>query len=192
MGSPKLIIRTTPRTGSNLLCHSLATHPDVRYAGEYYNNDISRIYPEYLNNRISGNWNLTKTLYLEPIPPKLFSSTTVLPKYSPSVYSEPIPYTPVTVFLYRENISEQHASYLKACQTGEWIAGCFNTPEIPIKNFIELVQQTNTKLINICSYHISYEKLISYWDESITKILDMMKWKQQSLSQATQRVNIKI
>ena len=188
MVSPKLIIRTTPRTGSNLLCHSLATHPDVRYAGEYYNNDISRIYPEYLNNRISGNWNLTKTLYLEPIPPKLFSSTTVLPTYSPSVYSEPIPYTSITVFLYRENISEQHASYLRACETGEWIAGCFNAPEIPIKDFVKTVQECNKELSKSCRYHISYEELLTSWDQVITKILDIMKWKHLVLSQATQKI----
>lgn len=189
MVSPKLIIRTTPRSGSNLLCHSLAQHPDVRYAGEYYTEDTNRVYEDYLENKLSGNWNLTKIFYLEPIPIKLFSginvsSNTTIPHKDPSAYSF------VSIFLYRENIEAQALSYVRACTSGEWINGCFNEPEIPLDDFVERVKTSNTELINLCRYHISYEELISNWDDVISKILDIMQWKPMKIPQALQKQSV--
>jgi len=181
----RLIIRTTPRSGSNLLCHSLAQHPEVKYTGEYFNPDPKRTLPEFWNNRMTY-WNLTKLMYLEPIPNAVYSENKFThPDDDYSSLDVPLlSYTPVCLFLYRENIAAQHESYLRACRSGEWVEGLTVDPIEPLVDFVERVQVTNTELINQCRYHISYEELLSNWDEVISKILDIMQWKPMNLPPA--------
>lgn len=182
----RLIIRTTPRSGSNLLCHSLAQHPEVRYAGEYFNPDPERTLPEFWDNRLSGNWNLTKLMYLEPIPNTIYSANKFTQTYDDysSLDVPVLSYNPVCIFLFRENIQAQHESYIRACRSGEWVNGLTVDSIEPLSDFIERVQITNTELINHCRYHVSYEELISNWDNVISKILDIMQWEPMSLPPA--------
>jgi len=182
----RLIIRTTPRSGSNLLCHSLSQHPEIKYTGEYFNPDPERTLQEFWDNRMSGNWNLTKLMYLEPIPNSNYHSNKFSVTYDDysSLDVPLLSYNPVCLFLYRENIAEQHESYLRACRSGEWVNGLTVDPIEPLVDFVERVQVTNTELINQCRYHISYEELLSNWDDVISKILDIMQWKSMSLPPA--------
>ena len=143
-----LTIRTTPRTGSNLLMMSLAKHPEVRSAGEFYCTDPKRCFAEAWANKKLGNWNLTKTFFLE----------------------EP-PRAGLTVFLYRRDRDAQLKSYLRACETGEWIQGMFSTPGEPRQDFLEQVEQAYKSVRNTCHMTISYEDLIEHWDEYIDAIL---------------------
>lgn len=184
--SSRLIIRTTPRSGSNLLCHSLSQHPEIKYAGEYFNPDPERTLQEFWDNRMSGNWNLTKLMYLEPIPNSNYHSNKFSVTYDDysSLDVPLLSYNPVCLFLFRENIAKQHESYLRACRSGEWVNGLTVDPIEPLVDFVERVQVTNTELINQCRYHISYEELLSNWDDVISKILDIMQWKSMSLPPA--------
>ncbi len=145
-----LTIRTTPRTGSNLLMHSLALYPEAKSAGEYYCNDASRCSPLDWSNKKSGEWNLTKTFYLqEP------------PKPGPSI------------FLYRKDVNSQYQSYLKACETGEWLQGMKSPPVTPIPNFLEMVCRTTEKVGPICDLVLAYEDLVLQWETCIASILDL-------------------
>jgi len=181
----RLIIRTTPRSGSNLLCHSLAQHPEVKYTGEYFNPDPERTLPEFWNNRMTY-WNLTKLMYLEPIPNAVYSENKFTQTYDDysSLDVPLLSYNPVCLFLFRENIEAQHESYRRACRSGEWVEGLTVDPIEPLVDFVERVQVTNTELINQCRYHISYEELLSNWDDVISKILDIMQWKPMNLPPA--------
>ncbi|MFN7318034.1 MAG: hypothetical protein ACK5S6_00865 [bacterium] len=151
MGNTNILtIRTTPRTGSNLLMHSLASHPEVKSAGEYYCTDESRCTAQAWANKKSGDWNLTKTFFFEE-PPK------------------PGP----TVFLYRQDMLAQYNSYLKACETGEWMHGMVSPPVKPIRNFLELVSRTSRDVGPKCDLIVKYEDLMLKWDSVISSILEL-------------------
>jgi len=159
-----LTIRTTPRTGSNLLMHSLAKHPEVKSAGEYYCVEESRCTVEAWSNKKSGDWNLTKTFFLEE-PPKLG----------------------LTLFLCRKDIEAQHASYIKACSTGEWMSGMVSDPVQPLHDFVHLVEETNRRIAPLCDLVFTYEDLVESWDESIRNILNSWGLQQLSLDKATKK-----
>lgn len=147
--------------------HSLANHPEVTCAGEFYCNEQNRCDLQHWKNKQSGNWNLTKTFFLQE-PPK------------PSI----------TIFLYRSNTEAQLESYLKACSTGQWMPGMVSPPVTPLPNFLEQVQQTKDKIAPVCDLCFAYEELLSNWDQVLSKVLDIMQWVQQPLPKALHKQNV--
>lgn len=168
MGNGRILtIRTTPRTGSNLLMHSLAKHPQVKSAGEYYCMEESRCTVEAWSNKKSDDWNLTKTFYLEE-PPK----------------------PGLTIFLHRRDTQAQYASYLKACQTGAWMQGMKSEPVEPIPYFLDKVNDTFHRVARHCDFVLAYEDLVANWDWTIEAIQSLWGIEKIPLPMATIRQSL--
>jgi hypothetical protein len=142
--------------------HSLAKHPEVKSAGEYYCVDESRCTVEAWANKKAGDWNLTKTFYIE---------------------EPPVP--GLTIFLHRRDKQAQYASYLKACQTGAWMHGMESSPVEPIANFVNKVEDTFQRVAHRCDLIIAYEDLIRDWEYEIDFIESIWGIERIALPMAT-------
>lgn len=161
MGSRRiLIIRATPRTGSNLLMCSLQQHPEVVSAGEIAVTSRMDCW-----DSLKDHWNLCKTCYLDPLPVE----------------------DAKTVCLFREDKKAQLESYRKACRTGEWMHGMPLNKIKPVANFLELVEETFWAIAPQSDLVVSYESLVNRWEKTIETILDIWGMEKRPIAKAIQK-----
>lgn len=167
----RIVIACSPRTGSNLLMHSLATHPQAVCGGEWNQPYESRAVPEWWRNKTDrpGAVNLCKVFAPEKIP---FENTMI-------------------VYLYRSDRDAQLASWRKASATGTWMAGMTSEPTEFPSNAADLIEQAESQYRPIADVAISYEELVSRWDETISTILTTSGWDPASIVKQCDRISSK-
>lgn len=156
----RIVVCTTPRTGSNLLVHSLAEHPLAVSASEWFNETMGG--PYALNRRERPEeCNLLKLMYYDRNKPGF-----------DAVYRSGF-----RVFLYRKDRDAQLASWRRACATGLWMAE-WEKGE-PSKFPVDANEQVdNARRAFRYESHmvLSYEQLVDHWDDAIANILKLAEW----------------
>lgn len=139
----RIIICTSPRTGSNLLVDSVAQHPDAVSASEWFNPKAPQ-YARKNRNERPDDCNLLKLMIYEHRRPafrEVFNSG-------------------IRVFLFREDVDAQIASWRRACRTGMWVDGVLDSPEKFPGNARQLIQKAENLFLPECHMSVSYECLI--------------------------------
>ena len=157
-----IIIACTPRTGSNLLMLSLSQHHQAVCGGEWHSEDQYRCDP--------GHWENKKTNPDKVNLIKVF-------------WPEPIPFDGMVVHLYREDIESQIASWERASETGEWISGKSSEPTEMPANARSIIAGSSYQ----ADVHISYEWMVSHWEETIAMLLEMAGWEVIPLGMAIEK-----
>lgn len=163
--SNKLIIATSPRTGSNLLVDSLSQHTRARSVREIHN-PLGRI-EKHLHD-----YNLCKIFSLHKEEPDfwdILNSGTV-------------------VHLYRENKEAQLASLERACRTGWWTDEA-QGPTMEMHPVTVASLYDTEKLFGpIASLSISYEYMITNWEQVLIDIQQLIGWKHEQLPMVHQKI----
>lgn len=169
----KIVVGCSPRTGSNLLIDSLASHPQALNAGEIFN------IPLFWTPRVLG-------LKQRGFSPVQHCNLFKLFPYDDGHYGfEQLLGEGKVIYLYREDRSAQMASWRKACETGLW----FDTQTVPHKvefldNAEEVIDRAESLFAARAAMTLSYEELVQDWDSSIAAILEMAGWEPMRLDMA--------
>ena len=93
------------------------------------------------------------------------------------------------IYLYRQDIEAQLASWRKACESGQWVAGwrSIEPMEYQMERAIESIKVADAMFLRRADLAISYETLVDKWDASVAMILAAAGWPQQTLEQATEK-----
>jgi len=165
----KLVVGTSPRTGSTLLVDSLWQHPEIVSAHEIFNPRVG--------DRPEG-WNLCKVHSVNVDDPQFWEllcdrGVTVL-------------------FLYREDIDRQLWSWGHALETGRWVMERddlrikFEMP--PRQWMLEMIELAEKVFRPRASMVLSYEKMVGNWDATVEKVLDLGNWSRTVLPMARRRM----
>jgi LPS sulfotransferase NodH len=168
----RLIIATTPRSGSNLLMYSLETHSRAVSGGEWYAKQKRPHLMAAWNNRNDRpeSCNLLKVF-----------SYNANEKTFPALLS-----SGVVVFLYRRDRAAQLASWKRACESGIWSERepLDNLNPIPFrKDAAALIDRAVTLFAPIAAVQIAYEELVENWDDCIGRILNAAGWPVENIPQ---------
>lgn len=159
----RIIIACTPRTGSNLLQYSLATHPKAVSGGEWFEHVEYRNEPSVWDNKIHRP-TLCNLL-------KVFSFNDNELRFNRVLDSG------LVIYLHRENTEAQIASWQKACSTGVWRE---NQDALDVRHFsteaVSRIQLAKELFENRASIVLSYEQLTQRWEDSIQTILQTAGW----------------
>ncbi len=161
----RIIIATSPRTGSNLLLYSLETHTKAVSGGEWF----AKLKRPHLEN----SWNNRHYRPEECNLLKLMAYDRTEPTFH-SVLS-----SGVVVYLYRKNRGAQLASWKKACETGIWSERepLDQLRPIPFPvDASDVIDQAEFLFKRIATLQIAYENLIDFWDFWIFHILSAANW----------------
>jgi hypothetical protein len=144
---------------------SLAAHSQAVCGGEWHCDLESNCYRQHWLNKtlLPDEVNLTKIFGREPLP---------LGEW-------------FVINLYREDIEAQLRSWKKASISGKWMEGRNPTSssELPADALEQIKHAQNCG----ADYRLSYEQLISNWDEYITTILKRADWPYETILKATIR-----
>lgn len=168
----KILIVTTPRTGSNLLLDSLAHHHQAITGGEWLATEPLRFNsPKAISNIESG---ADCNLY------KVFASQLHDTRFE--ILSSQCE---CVIHLYRRDVDAQVRSWLRACRTGIWVKDqpCPNPSRFPLSP-VEHVLSSRIPLNSISTLSICYETMVANWDATISYILSCAGWEQATLPQA--------
>lgn len=166
----RIVIATSPRTGSNLLVDSLATHSQAVGIGEFFQDML----PEYAErNRASGEpWNLCK----------LFAMDKVQPPFGSILQDSFI------VFLHRIDREAQVASWARACATGKYTEEDPGEPIAPPpEGFGYWIDEAQRLFAPVCDIAIRYEDMVDDWDNVVRCIFYGARWPQQRVAKARKR-----
>jgi hypothetical protein len=171
-----IVIACSPRTGSNLLIGSLGTHPFALNAAELFN------IPKFWSPRVRGlvhrgldvieNCNLFK----------VFPYDCRHPGY------ERLMARAVVIYLYREDRDAQLRSWRKAAETGLWYSGQIEPHKVPYpEDAYATIEMGEQLFASRAVMSISYESLITEWEESIAAILKLAGWQDMPLGMALEK-----
>lgn len=164
----KIVIGTSPRTGSTLLIRSLARHPFAINAEEYLNTDINK------NPITLENYNLFK----------VFEEQKTHPLFDQVLKNAYL------IYLTRQDTEAQQRSFTLANKTGIWqhgqSKGYINDNPASID---ELNKRAKEMFQPICHQELSYEYMISNWDKAILSILHGAGWTKQRLPMAVKKMS---
>jgi len=166
----KILIATTPRTGSNLLMFSLEQHSLAICGGEWWNEEEIFCYPVHWENKThrADKVNLAKVLHGE----KLLHGYAIL-------------------HLFREDVNAQIASWQRACETGIWIKDGTPYPtDFPI-DCEQRITSANKTFRPLAKLSLSYEDMVDDWGHSMWRIQRTFGWPCESFAQATERLTRK-
>lgn len=170
----KIVIAGTPRTGSNLLLHSLAKHPVAINAGEVYCPHV----PDSVRSRLASCADFVAECNLF----KLFAQYEGRPNFRRIMGAGQL------VYLYREDIDAQVESWERAAASGIWNQGQrVPTPTAPPSYARDLIRRAHDLFADRADFVISYEQMTHDWDGTITRVLDLAGWPRMSLPMATRR-----
>lgn len=173
-----LIILTTPRTGSTLLQHSLAHHPEAKSGDEWLNPNLYDLSPEAHDLKVRGEQpNLIKIMYHDRKHPEfreLLEGATL-------------------IHLYRLDLVAQLDSWKRACETGIWSQEQIDTD--PVRFKAPFPTDARQHIVESFTYYnqfkpmlLSYESMVLDWKGTIKTILKAARWKPMSLPMATKRI----
>ncbi len=169
----KIVVATTPRTGSSLLVDSLGRHPKAISAGEWFNQDVEEFvrenkrHPESLTR--SNLFKVFVNDFDEEVCRDIFNDAYV-------------------VFLYREDKKAQINSWRKACETGWFVAECRAEPRPMPKEAHFLIYYAHELFESLADYIISYERMTTCWDEVVSEILTAAEWDVVPIPQARMKL----
>lgn len=170
----KIVVLTSPRTGSNLLVNSLANHWQARSAGEWYQ---SRLPDSAKLNRIRPDAIDTCNLF------KLFSMDLGNADFAKIVDGAYV------VYLYREDVRAQVASWRRACSTGVFSAeGRPRPQEMTVSDPWAAIGAAEDYLRPLADIVVSYEELVSDWNGTIARILSGAGWAVYDIPQAHRKI----
>ena len=165
-------VLASPRSGSNLLVDSLATHPDAKSSGEWYN---PRRGPRNTLNKEKG------AEYCNLF--KFFGDHTGRKEF------KEITERSYKVMLFRVDVEAQLRSWKKACKTGRWIAEGDCGPAMPFPNNARHLIENGHRLFRpMADFYISYEDLIRNWDEVTKAILERAGWSAAPIAKMRERL----
>lgn len=177
----RILILTTPRTGSNLLLDSLALHPQAITGGEYLSADrLTHNTDAAIENIKAGvDVNLVKVFWDQ--------------RHHP-LFDHLVRTFEVRCELFRWDRLAQLASWQRACRTGVWT----NEPELPPSPTVfpsDAPKQIadahdpsqGNSFATLATIHVAYETLISNWDREIGRILDDAGWAPLRLRHAREK-----
>ncbi len=165
----KILIATTPRTGSNLLMFSLGFHSTAVCGGEWWNANALYCYPVHWENKTfkTDEVNLAKVFYGE----ELLKGFSIL-------------------HLFREDANAQIASWKRACETGVWIADGTPYPRVECPgNCKQIIETANEAFRPLAKLSLSYEDLVDDWGYSLWRIQRTFEWSCEPIAMATKRIN---
>ena len=154
----------TPRTGSNLLHLSLSTHSNARWAGEAFNPKFGAPDTEH--------YNLFKVF-----PHPEVESFLGLPNT-------------LRVYLWRQDTEAQLRSWKKACKTGKWLAdqeGLLEPAAFSYKDALNQIRWADSNFLKAAHYTVSYERLVSHWNDTLRNILILASWPYEFINQAIKK-----
>jgi cytosine/adenosine deaminase-related metal-dependent hydrolase len=142
-----------------LLVESIAKHPDAVNASEWFNTKAS---PASKRNRLErpDDCNLLKLMVYE----------------RSRLGFQEIYKSGIRVFLYRNNVSAQLASWEKACETGMWVHGITDSTEKFPDNAEQQIKLAEEMFRPECDMAISYEQLVEHWNDTIENIQRLAGW----------------
>jgi LPS sulfotransferase NodH len=159
----RIIIATTPRTGSNLLMYSLESHPNAISGGEWY---AQKSRPHLMTSWENKLMRPDKCNLL-----KVFSFDEHRPTFKSLITSG------ILVFLFREDQNAQIESWKRACKTGIWSERepVGDPHPIPwVEN--DHISRAETLFKDRADIVLSYEMLCNDWDTCIKEILTRASW----------------
>lgn len=168
----RILIIATPRTGSNLLLDSLATHPEAVTGGEW-------LAPEPLKfNSLDAIRNLSTGVDCNLF--KVFAS-----QLYDARFRHLLSRCECVVYLYRKDIDAQVRSWMRACDTGIWVneQPWPNPCDQPLKPK-EHIFSARIEAMSIATISICYETMVTKWDATISYILACAEWANVTLQQA--------
>lgn len=154
----RIIICCTPRTGSNWFLEEIAKLPGRISGGEWYQHEPSRNLPEVLENKIHRPTlcNVLKVFYSD------------MGKYA----FDKLLQSRKLIYLYREDIDAQLASWKKACETGLWTPTSLPKPVAFPEDAEEQIHKAEELFSPLASLTVSYEELVTSMTTLINKIQD--------------------
>ena len=168
----RILILSTPRTGSNLLLDSLAEHPDAVTGGEILSaNALTHNSPAAIQNLIDGKeCNLFKVHWSQRhlLDWRLTDNSLI-------------------VHLYRRDIEAQLASWRKACKSGRWCRWDRDPlyADFPT-NANHQIFESRIGWSAVADVSITYEHLIECWDATLDFLLRSAGWDAVPLAMAHQ------
>lgn len=161
----RFVIGCTPRTGSNLLGLSLAQHPDIEYANEWFNP---------IHGRPSNSASLLKLFPFHR-------------KGNWIEFDRLLEHSQV-IYLFRENTEAQLDSWERAAYSGIWSNDQREPePSTLAINMRKCLRQAESMFSKRSVLQISYEQMVADWDDTIRKVLTVMELKQMQLPQAVSK-----
>ncbi|QEF98142.1 hypothetical protein Mal15_21900 [Stieleria maiorica] len=166
-----IVVMTTPRTGSNLLVDSLATHPQAVSASEWFSPTLTGV-PAANRARGLGYCNLFK----------VFESERQMDGF------KEIRDRSFRIYLYRRDVDAQLTSWRLACESGWFVAETRDKPVPFPANATEQIAAAERVFRADADLAIAYEDMIANWNDTIANILRLAKWKLATLQQARRRI----
>jgi LPS sulfotransferase NodH len=177
----RIIIATSPRTGSNLLMYSLESHSLAVSGGEWF--------AKHKRPHLTAHWDNRHNRPEECNLVKLFSYDHVEPSFDSVVGSG------VVIYLYRKDRAAQLASWKRACETGIWSERepLDQLKPIPFrKDANDVINRAYELFGSIATYQIAYENLIEHWDYWIRHILRAADWPHEPLTKQLNKQSISL
>lgn len=171
----KIVILSTPRCGTNLLMLSLDQHPAAVCAGEICNADAD---PALWGQSADRSEMIRRC--------NLFKVLTV--HRSHWDYDQFTAIDALNIYLYRRDTVAQMRSWVRAAETGIWMAGQDRPYFGPVPTAAHVTAEVafaDRTMMRRADLVISYESMVAHWDQTITTILDRAGWPRQPLAMAT-------
>lgn len=172
------MILATPRTGSNLLLHSLENHPEAISAGEIRNDSAQRpLVHRWGWGEAVAKCNLCKFMWLG--------------RNGSDWFRDLHRADGLRVHLWREDRDAQVDSWLRACRTGQWTADGPRQRRVrPPSKPNRVIDAADAVFRSIADLTITYESLVDQWDAMTGGILASAGWSDFRLRMAEERMPI--